>query len=360
VLKSASNSYVVNFNNPIDQDALEFYLQKQLESVALSEDFEYGVFDCANNNVVSGKYISYSKGKVFSEPTTRILTSHDNLTNYFTVSFPHRSSHIVDSMRTIIVMSLLLFFAILFFVYAISIILRQKHQQELQKDFINNMTHEFKTPISTSLISSNVLMKHPLIMEDSRLSNYARIIHDQSQRLNNQVEKVLQLVKIEGGKMELELVKCDLNELVETAASAAELRALDLGGTVEVSLCSGDTLLMADRLHLVNILNNIMDNALKYRKPDKPPKIYVSTTSDSEELRLTIRDEGIGIDKESLKKVFDKFFRVHTGNIHNVKGYGLGLFYVKNIVNAHKWKIIMQSELDTGTTVTIIFPRKNK
>jgi two-component system phosphate regulon sensor histidine kinase PhoR len=223
----------------------------------------------------------------------------------------------------------------------------------MQKDFINNMTHEFKTPISTIKISSEVFLKSPEITENKRLLQYATIINEQNQRLNKQVEKVLQLAKIERDNFKLNKEKIDLHELLGRVLNSVRLQVEKDGGQLTAMLKADLPPIWADRLHLTNILHNLLDNAMKYCQ-DVPNITVVSDHGPNGKVKLSISDKGLGIAKENQQKIFDKFYRVPTGDVHNVKGFGLGLFYTKNICEAHGWKISLESEPNKGTCVTIL------
>jgi len=352
ISQEASNYYVVNINDVINANLLEYFLTKELESVALEADFEYGIYDCNSREMVYGHYISYNKDSPRDETRRTDLPTYDQFDYYFGVRFPNRDSDLLGTMRLTITFTVILMLAILFFIYSILVILRQKRLSEMQKDFINNMTHEFKTPISTIKISSDVFLNNPLIQQDDRLLRYANIIKDQNQRLNNQVEKVLQLAKIERDSFKLHLEKINLHELIIGIIQSSELSIGELKGKLEKRLKASDPLVEADKLHLTNLLHNLLDNAIKYCKGR--PEIVVATEDGVEKVKLQVIDNGIGIEKEYQGRVFDKFYRVPTGNIHNVKGFGLGLFYIKNICHAHNWKLSLESEPDRGTIITII------
>jgi two-component system phosphate regulon sensor histidine kinase PhoR len=244
--------------------------------------------------------------------------------------------------------------ALLFFAYAIFIILRQKRLSEIQKDFINNMTHEFKTPISTIGISANVLSNKEILNDPNRLANYAAIIADQNKRLENQIEKVLQVARIEQNKLNLKFEETDVHSLVSEVAENFNLNVKNLNGIIQMNLKAENYIVNADRLHLTNVVYNLLDNAVKYRK--KEPLITIYTINKADDMILEIEDNGIGIEKKYIKKIYDKFFRVPTGNIHNVKGFGIGLNYVKNIIDAHKWKIKVESKPGEGSRFTITIP----
>ena len=354
--QESSNYYVVNINDDIRPSNLEFFLRRELEDIGLREDFEYGIYNCDSREMAYGKYISYSpelEADLKDQKVDLPVTDDESLPYYFGVRFPNRSSQILSNMRLTIIFSGILLITILFFLYSIFIILQQKRLSEMQKDFINNMTHEFKTPISTIKISSDVFLNSPAINKDKRLVKYANIIKEQNSRLNNQVEKVLQLAKIEKDNFKLKKEEIDLHNLLSGIIDSARLSVEKQGGTLKSELAANHTALNADKLHLTNIIHNLLDNAVKYCQ--KEPHIMVSTKNlHGNKISLTIEDQGIGITKENLSRLFDKFYRVPTGNIHNVKGFGLGLFYTKNICDSHGWKISVESEPGKGTTVKLL------
>ena len=347
------NYYIVNVNNSFRAEILEFLLRKEFNEAALNEDFEYGIYDCETNKMVSGKYVALSSQVETSKPLTGELKTDDNFVYYFGVRFPQSERYIFQSMALPVIFSALLFLAIIFFVYSISVILRQKRLSEMQKDFINNMTHEFKTPISTINISSDVLLRTPAIQDDARLQQYAAIIKEQNNRLNKQVEKVLQFARIEKKDFKLKLESINLNDLLQNIAYSVQLRVDESKGVFTLNLCDDTVFVEADRLHLTNILHNLLDNAVKYSEDEV--EIGLSCVKLNKAVKITISDKGIGIPKEFQSKIFKKFFRIPTGNVHNVKGFGLGLFYVRNICRKHGWKLDLESK-EKGTKFTIEIP----
>ncbi len=350
ISQRSSNSYAVNINGEIDANSLEYYLQSALEARALNVDFEYGIHDCANDKMVYGNYISYSDKKIDKQKED--LPKYDEFIYYFVVRFPNNSGQVLGQMWLAILFSIILMVAVLFFIYSIFVILRQKRLSEMQKDFINNMTHEFKTPISTIKISADVFINHPAIKQDERLSRYANIIKEQNLRLNHQVEKVLQLAKIERDSFKLSLEPINLHDLLNEIIDGSRLKVDGLKGELITTLNAVSPMINADKLHLCNILDNLIDNAIKYRKG--APQISITTKDDSNDnIILSIEDKGIGIDSAYQAKVFNKFYRVPTGNVHNVKGFGLGLFYFKNVCDAHGWKINLESEPNIGTNISL-------
>jgi len=348
VSQRSSNYFIVNINDEIDANLLAYYLKKEFEIRALKANFEYGIYDCSSDKMVYGELITYSnEGNLQGED----LPKYGDLDYYFGVRFPDRGSDLLSSMGFILFFSAILLLTIVFFIYSMFVILRQRRLSEMQKDFINNMTHEFKTPISTIKISADVFQRHPEIGKDPRLSRYADIIAEQNQRLNNQVEKVLQLARIEKNNFQLKLERVNLNELLEELIKNADPKLEELGGEIKLSLPTELSFIEADETHLKNIVYNLIDNAIKYS--EGAPKINVGLFSGNDRIAISIQDNGIGISKEYQQKVFDKFYRIPTGNVHNVKGFGLGLYYIKNICRAHGWQIDLMSEENVGTTVTI-------
>lgn len=355
-----SNYYVVNINQTFKNDDLEFYLQKAFESQGMREDFQYGVFDCSSNQMVSGRVVKYRTPSAFGEAEAlpEPLPAHHNheeFIYYFGVRFPAKNANLLSNMWIVVVFTVLMLITVAFFIYAMFVILRQKQLSELQRDFINNMTHEFKTPISTINISTDVFLKNEKILEDSRLSRYAGILKEQVMRLNNQVEKVLQLAKVERDNIELHYEDLDLTEFIHDMMPSLELKVHEReGGQLHLDLTTTPVHISADKLHLTNILHNLVDNAVKYTRG--APDIRIALRKEGKEAVLSVQDNGIGIPKEHQKKVFDKFHRVPTGNVHNVKGFGLGLFYVKKMIKEHGWKLSLSSELGKGTRLEIRMP----
>ncbi len=350
----SSNYYVVNINDNIRASDLEHFLRRELERVALREDFEYGIYNCDTRRMAYGKYISYSSSSNSKSGVSKgQLPVYDEYLYYFGVRFPNRVTKIMSDVRLTIVLSTILLVTILFFLYSIYIILRQKRLSEMQKDFINNMTHEFKTPISTIRVSTDFFLKAPEITANPKLLQYTNIISDQNNRLNHQVEKVLQLARVERDNFKLNMEQLDLHQVLRSILDGMKLQAEKQGGTLTYNLEAEPSFIRADKLHLTNILHNLVDNAIKYCK--EVPTINIRTYNEKNgKICLIISDQGVGIAKENLNRIFQKFYRVPTGDIHNVKGFGLGLFYTKNICDAHGWKIQIESELNKGATVKIL------
>jgi len=244
------------------------------------------------------------------------------------------------------------------FYLTVRTMLRQKKLAKIKNDFINNMTHEFKTPIATISLAVDAL-KNEKVMENREKMNYfSGIIKEENQRMNRQVETILKASQLERQEVDLALKPVHIHEIIKDVIDNFALQLEDRHGKVEMSLNASNDLIEADEVHMSNLVNNMVDNALKYSKENTPPVVKVSTQSNGKKFYLKIEDNGIGMTRETLKKIFERFYRAHTGNIHNVKGFGLGLSYVKTMVEAHEGDIKAESTLGKGSTFTIDFPLK--
>jgi len=351
------NYYVVNINTEIDVNLLEHFLKSEFIYSNLSIDFEYGIYDCHSAEMVYGKLVHPKLHA--SEKIKGKLPKWDGSDYYFGVRFPTRADYIAQQLDMWIFSSLILLIVIIFFSYTLFVILKQKQLSEIQKDFINNMTHEFKTPISTIAISADVLLRPEIIQYPERLNNYAQIIKKENQRLKNQVERVLQMAELDKKKIDLKIEELNLHELVERIGKTFELKIQEKQGQLDYELFAKNFIIKADTVHLTNILYNLLDNALKYTGQKAPHIRLISkniVVGSKKLLVISIADNGIGISKENQKHIFKKFYRVSTGNLHDVKGFGLGLNYVKTIVKAQKWEIALESSLEKGSTFSIFIP----
>jgi two-component system, OmpR family, phosphate regulon sensor histidine kinase PhoR len=348
-----SDYYVVSINGAIDANVLEYYLKTEFDRHDLHMDYEYGIYDCASDKIVYGNYISANQSKIKFNKPSGSLPKWEEYPYYFGIRFPTKSRYLALQMDLWIFSSALLVIVIGFFAYTLSVILKQKRLSQIQRDFINNMTHEFKTPIATIGVSVDLITNPKVLAQPEKVSNYAEIIKTQNTRLKNQIEKVLQMALMDKGKLKLNLEWMDLPFLLQEAVSNFNLKT-DTNISLECKLHKGNAWVLADKVHFTNIIYNLLDNAVKYT--EATPEIKVKAVATKNHIQLSIQDNGIGIAREHQRKIFDKFFRVPTGNVHNVKGFGLGLNYVKLIVRAHNWKIDLQSELGQGSTFTITMP----
>lgn len=350
----SSNYFVVNVNSVIDANVLEYYLKTEFALRNIEIDYEYGIYDCSSDRMLYGNYVSADSTKKPNK-LTKPLPKYNEYIYYFGINFPTQTSYLTSQMDIWIFSSIILFLLIIFFTYTLFVIFRQKRLSEIQKDFINNMTHEFKTPISTIAISADVLMQPETSGNTQRLLNYAGIIKEENERLRNQVERVLQMASIEKSEFKLKKEKLNLHEEIKKVVQNFEPGLRNEQGIIHFNFNANHAIIMADKVHFVNVIYNLLDNAIKYT--EMKPEITIQTENSNNQIILKIKDNGIGIAVEYHKKIFDKFFRVPTGNIHNVKGFGLGLDYVRNIIKSHKWKINFISEPGKGTEFMILIPQ---
>ena len=272
------------------------------------------------------------------------------------IHFPDMSSYIYSSVRYMIPAVAFTVVLLITFLFTLVVIFRQKRYTEIKNDFINNMTHELKTPISSISLAAQMLGDDSVVKSPAMMKHLGGVIGDESRRLRFLVEKVLQMSMFDRGTASFKKKELDLNELLEQVASTFTLRVEHTGGKITTEVEAVDSAIYVGEVHFQNAITNLMDNAVKYRKPDAPVDIHIRTWNEGGKLCFSIQDNGLGIKRENVKKVFDKFYRVHTGNVHDVKGFGLGLAYVKKIINLHDGEIKCESDLGKGTKFTITLP----
>jgi len=353
VFQHSPEYFVVNINNEIDTLVLETYLQQTFDFHNIKLDYEFGIYNCNTDSMIYLKYVRQNNKKE-KAIERHILPNCKKFVYYFGVFFPGKADFLLEEIDVWFYFSAILLFIIGFFGYSLLIILKQKRLSEVQKDFINNMTHEFKTPISTIAISADVLLMPEIIRKPQKLSNYAAIIKSENNRLLNLVEKVLQMANIEKNRNKLKLEAIDINEVIQQIVASFAVNLANKG-RIECKFSAQQSNIKADKMHFTNLLYNLLDNALKYN--NKTPYIIIHTEIKNRKLCISIIDNGIGIRKEFHKKIFEKFYRISTGNIHNVKGFGLGLNYVLKIVKQHGWDIKLESHEGKGSKFTILLPQ---
>jgi two-component system phosphate regulon sensor histidine kinase PhoR len=353
VKQLSTNYFVVMVNSEIDASLLEFLLRNEFEKRNVKADFEYGIYDCTHEKMVYGNYVSMLDAKAKTQPIKN-LPSWANQGYYFGVQFPNREAQILNQMGIWTFSSVVLLLVIVFFAYTLFVILKQKRLSEIQKDFINNMTHEFKTPIATIAVSAEVLKNPDILQQPERLLNYSTIIENENKRLKKHVERVLQMARLDKEDIGLKKESVSLHEVIAEVVAGMRLTLQEKQGKVELKLEADQPTITADRHHLMNVIYNLIDNAIKYCK--ECPLITIRTKQDSRGITLEIQDNGIGVGQEHHKRIFQKFFRVPTGNVHDVKGFGLGLNYVKQIVEAHRGRITLESVVGNGSTFKVFIP----
>jgi two-component system phosphate regulon sensor histidine kinase PhoR len=350
VSQLSSNYYILNVNGKIDTSLLSNCLRTEFSSRNIKTDVEYGIYDSVSNKMLYGKLINTDTNHTSIADLNK-MPSLVKGQYYLGIFLPTKTAHLADQMDIWIFSTLLLLIFVLFFCYALFIILKQKRLSELQKDFVNNMTHEFRTPISTIVLSAETISNHGGSKED--LSMFAGIITKEATRLDQHVERILQMVKSESTKVTLCKEKIDLHQIISENVKRCAFFTLK-NVNIETSLEARHPFIVADKDHLTNVIFNLLDNSFKYSPANS--KVIIKTQNLKGEIVLTIEDNGIGISREFRNKIFKPFFRVPTGNLHNVKGFGLGLNYVKNIVKAHEWRIDFLSAENCGSRFSIHIP----
>ncbi len=360
------NYFVVRINDTLHPYLLESLLAREFDRSQIAEHYRYGIYDCFTDSIVYSNLITVES----SETSTDEINSAPQIKwntdgHYFSVTFPDKENTIQEeidneplqsNINPWILVSLATLIILSFIAYAIWIILKQKRLSEVKTDFINNMTHELKTPISTISLSSEVLLRDDIAGDPERINRYAKIIYDENSRLKNQVERVLQLAKLDKGELNLKMSTLQLHGLIQNISRSVQLRLEQKSGQLNLDLKATNDAISGDPVHINNIISNLIDNAIKYTS--EAPKINVSTSNKGPNIYIRIEDNGIGIKKEHLSLIFDQFYRVPTGNIHNVKGFGLGLYYVKELIEKHQGTITVDSTFGKGSCFIIQLPNK--
>ena len=350
-----------NILERLDVDDLAEILETALHNNGIDIPFQYSIVDKQGRIVYkqpSGGKVSENIIRKDEAVFTQRLFPFEDASNpcFLQVFFPHRHDYAVYSLRLVLPSVVLVFLILLVYVVTIIVIFRQKNLNTMKSDFINNMTHELKTPISTISLAAQMLQEQDVANRSPEsLKQIATVIRDESKRLSIQVEKVLQMAMFEKENSTLKLTEVNINALITDVIGSFSLKVASKGGRVITRLEATDDVALVDEVHFTNVIFNLMDNALKYCG-DKTLLLTVETYNVKDNLVITIEDNGIGISKDDQKRIFEKFYRVSTGNLHNVKGFGLGLAYVKKIVTEHKGTIKVESEPNIGTKFIITIP----
>ena len=350
----------------LDVELLRQTFSEEMQSAGFNLDYEFCIVDRDGNLAYrsagfkqdeadkSGSYMQM----LFPRTQVAMINNMNSRVSFMEVYFPARRTFLLNTGLHFMIPSFAFTLVMLFlFIFVIWVIFRQKKLSEIKNDFINNMTHEFKTPISSISLASQMLNDPAVSKSPEMVKHITGVIADETKRLRFQVEKVLQMSMFERQKTNLKLQDIPVNAIVESACSTFRLKVEKAGGQIETHLDAEDDICMVDEMHFGNVVFNLMDNAYKYSREDVPLHLTISTRNvDHDRMELRVQDNGIGIKKEDLKRIFEKFYRVPTGNVHNVKGFGLGLAYVWKIVHDHGGDIKAESVYGQGTTFIITIP----
>ena len=358
IVSSASNRPI---RERADSAVVARYLRQELDTLGLRMPFEFAIANYAGT-------VLYKSSDFQASHTDRdnmfiqALFPNDNTgrLNYLKVYFPTKKDYIFSSISFMVPAFAFTFILLIIFVFTIIVAFRQKKLTEMKNDFINNMTHEFKTPISSISLAAQMLSDEAVRKSPAMMQQISNVINDETKRLRFQVEKVLLMSMFDRQKVSLKLKEIDANTAINNIVNTFKLKVEKYGGRINARLDAEDAIVSVDEMHFTNVIFNLLDNAVKYRREDVPLELTVSTRDlNGERLQIIVADNGIGIRRDDLKKIFDKFYRVSTGNRHDVKGFGLGLAYVKKMVCDLGGEITAESELGTGTKFKIILPLTN-
>lgn len=355
---------MLNFNRHLPYESfitkaeLDSLISLELNIRGIDTRFEFGIFQQDSSVFKMEKSMNFRK-ELIEKSYASPLFQNDFFSSpqYLLIYFPHEKQFLLTELWGMLLISIILIIAIVYsFTYTITTIFRQKKLSEVKNDFINNMTHEFKTPISTISLACEALGDRDMRKSGEFTENYIHMIQEENKRLAVMAEKILQTAVIDKGQLKMNKEKIDLHEVISEVIKNINIQVEIKDGVILKNFMAADSVLEGDKVHLTNLVYNLLDNANKYSP--KKPVIRISTENTSSGILLTIEDKGIGISKAEQKKVFDKLYRVPTGNIHEVRGFGLGLSYVKATVEEHHGKISLESEVNKGSTFKVFLPFK--
>lgn len=355
VLLFPKNTFIVKVNDKINPVLLEGLLKKEFLIHGIKEDFEYIIYDCFGKKQVFRKFISSSPETLrkFETPDKIPIGNfyYDNY--YFTITFPFHNKYLYQGMEIWVFSTIVILFVLSFITYAMYVILRQKKLSEVQKDFVNNMTHEFKTPLTSIAMGSEIMVNSGDFNLSPRHINYLSIISNESAKLGGHIERILQMSMAENSIMPVKRENIDLHFIIRNIIDQKHSDKY-INNCFLTNLQASNSKIRGDNLHVSNIINNLIENACKYAGDNCT--VEISTKNNSKGIELTVADNGVGIDPQFQKKIFNKFYRIPNGNIYGTKGFGLGLYYVKLIVEAHNGKVSLNSKVGGGAKFRIFLP----
>lgn len=350
-----ANANLKPIEERIDFRKLNVYIKSELQNNGLSVPYFFSIVDKNGKEVYASP--DYDR-KAVREPFSQILFPADPPSKIYSmrVFFPTKKTYLFESIKFVVPSVGFTIVLLITFIITIWVIFRQKRLSEMKNDFVNNMTHELKTPVSTISLAAQMLKDSGIAKSPQMFEHISGVINDETKRLSFLVEKVLQMSLFERQKASLNRKEMDANDMLANIAHTFVIKVEKYGGTLEVELEALESTVLVDEMHFTNVLFNLMENAVKYRRQEVPLMLMAKTYNEGNKIFIVIQDNGIGIKKENLKKIFDRFYRVHTGNRHDVKGFGLGLAYVKKIVEDHGGVIKVESDVNTGTKFIISLP----
>ncbi len=348
IQKITSDYYIVNVNDLFDNNVLEYYLKNEFEKVKLDLDYEYAIYDCATDEMIYGNYVSKNQN---IKPCDNCFKKDDQLIYYFGIRFPKLKLSVINALSLYWALAFVLFLILIIYAYSTFTLLKYQRLAILQKDFVNNMTHEFKTPLTSIIIASKQINGASKISEQKKLQ-YVDIINQQAQKLNEHIEKILQIAQSE---QKTNLIQKKTFNLAEVFGVLKDnLNAQGINHDIKIN----DPLMISgDVFHLTNVFYNLIENSVKYG--DNPLKIHLSAQQTDKGITVNYLDNGPGVQSDELQYLFEKFYRVQNQKTNKIKGFGLGLFYVKRIIDLHQWKISVNNHQPHGLKFSIFIPKKD-
>jgi two-component system phosphate regulon sensor histidine kinase PhoR len=355
---AACMSQLVSISDVINKNLLDSLMRDEFGPSNSGQRYIYGITQPENQDCIMCNTDAHTN-QLLNTPYTVSLMCMCRSGQYFlAIYFFNQKGLFLSHIFPLLLLSVIFMIVlILTFSYTILSLFRQKKLSQMKSDFVNNMTHEFKTPISTVSLASEMLLKPDVYQSPDKTKRYAHMIFDENLRLKNQVEQVLNIAVLDKGDYQLKLRELDVHKTIHSVVRSYCLVMKESKGKIKMNLEASQSLLMADKIHFVNVINNILDNANKYSSGS--PSILISTRNMNNGIMVSVEDKGIGISAENQKHIFKRFYRVPTGNIHDVKGFGLGLYYVKTMVEAHGGSVNLKSEPGKGTRFDLYFPFKH-
>lgn len=351
IQKVSNDYYVVNVNDDIEPAVLEHYLKTEFSKLNIITDYEYAIYNCESDDMMYGKLISINDKSPINEDIE--FTPYKDLVYYFAIRFPDESSYLIGNLKFWFILSGVLIFILTIYVYSIYTLIQHKKYSELQRDFINNMTHEFKTPLSSILLASNSLSKKEMIKTHPKLHHYAEIITSQGNKLNQHVDKILNIARNDEFAIKIQPKPIHLKSTIEDVVATFQSKYPEAEFHIDID---SELKIFADEFHFDNLIQNLIDNSIKYS--ESTPKIEILSNLNSKHIILEFIDESCGVEDKKLSQIFDKFYRVPNSKSNEIRGFGLGLFYVKKIVQQHQWKIEAKHNPKGGLIIRLEIPKK--
>ncbi|MCX6322634.1 MAG: HAMP domain-containing sensor histidine kinase [Sphingobacteriales bacterium] len=347
--KKSADYYLVNLRNDFDAGVLEMILTSKFKSKGISTNFEYAIYDCETDAMMYGRYVHIGKTDTAAINKAAFFPKASHLVYYFAVRFPEFNSYIFSSLKTWILFSVIMLIALFIYLYAIYIILQQQKFANLQRDFINNMTHEFKTPLASMLIAANSILKSETLAADEKMKKYSQMIIDQGNKLNQHLEKILNIARSDSQPNVLEKSLIHPGPLIRQSIESVLMKYPE--AIIDFEEETTGLEILADPFHFSNIIYNFLDNSVKYCEGQ--PRIQIRLFSTTQAIQIEISDNGIGIPLKHQKQVFEKFYRIPGTKRSAVTGFGLGLYYVQQVCKLHHWKLSVQSKPGNGTIIRV-------